>query len=323
MESLNLNTLANSLPAGQQNAEKELLNNFKAAALSITTLYRSSRKSAKRAYNTGYATACQDLLNFIQQGVSAESVEPTVAGPSSAVDGGGMTIGRVMDWIEARLEAIKALEDDDDEDEEKERRPHTTAPARKPAVPGPSSLKIPQTSSLPTPSSPITQTNGTPPEPSSPSPPPSTVLRPNQLRSSKHKTPAKVDPLTPLNAQTANIIPSAFNFTETLGSPSANSTPFPDAPLVGAKRRHVMMMMDSASPVVSAGSTVSSPSSNAGSLGSNPLNHSGSTFPHRRRTRSSRNLAQAQNQNVNVIPTPSEAMDIEEDGRERKRVARR
>lgn len=29
MESLNLNTLANSLPNAQQNAEKELLNDFK------------------------------------------------------------------------------------------------------------------------------------------------------------------------------------------------------------------------------------------------------------------------------------------------------
>ncbi|KAJ3499915.1 hypothetical protein NLJ89_g10018 [Agrocybe chaxingu] len=58
MESLNLNTLANSLPTAQQNAEKELLNDFK---------------------------------------------------------------GRVMDWTEARLEAIKAREEEEDEEEEKER----------------------------------------------------------------------------------------------------------------------------------------------------------------------------------------------------------
>lgn len=33
MESLNLNTLVSSLPTAQQNAEKELLNNFKGATL--------------------------------------------------------------------------------------------------------------------------------------------------------------------------------------------------------------------------------------------------------------------------------------------------
>lgn len=144
MESLNLNTLVNSLPA-QQNAEKELLNDFKgalpfsslcassdfglpsllscyrplpsmciretAAALSITTLYRSSRKNAKRAYNAGYATACQDLLNFIQHNVSVES--------SDGSNPSGM-VSKVMDWTEARLDAIKATEEDEEEDEERE-----------------------------------------------------------------------------------------------------------------------------------------------------------------------------------------------------------
>ena len=47
---------------------------------------------------------------MIQQGVSA--------GESSDPDGGGMTIGRIMDYIEARLEAIKSREEEDDEDEE-------------------------------------------------------------------------------------------------------------------------------------------------------------------------------------------------------------
>ena len=32
-----------------------------------------------------------------------------------------MTIGRVMDWTEARLDAIKAREEEEDEDEEKEK----------------------------------------------------------------------------------------------------------------------------------------------------------------------------------------------------------
>ncbi|KAI9453280.1 hypothetical protein F5148DRAFT_985607 [Russula earlei] len=105
MESLNLNALAGSLPTSNlANAEKELLNNFRAAALSITNLYRSSRSTSKRAYNSGYAAACTDLLQMIQQGVSVSETPPT--------------IGRVMDWVEARLEAIRAREEEEDEEDE-------------------------------------------------------------------------------------------------------------------------------------------------------------------------------------------------------------
>ncbi|THU84316.1 hypothetical protein K435DRAFT_406146 [Dendrothele bispora CBS 962.96] len=118
MESLNLNTLATSLPTPYQNAEKDLLNNFKAAALSITTLYRSSRSASKRAYNAGYAAACNDLLMMIQQGVSVGGIDASESGSSSE---SGMTIGKVMDWIEARMEAIKSREEEEDEEEEKEK----------------------------------------------------------------------------------------------------------------------------------------------------------------------------------------------------------
>lgn len=130
-ESLNLTGLASSLPSHSLNAqaEKALLDNFKgaqrlpsiflarpffgsltrspAAALSITTLYRSSRHASKRAYNSGYAAACRDLLEVLQVGVSD-------AGQSSE---SGMTVGRVMDWLEARMEAVKAREEEEDEEE--------------------------------------------------------------------------------------------------------------------------------------------------------------------------------------------------------------
>ena len=149
MESLN--SLATSLPTPHQKAEQELLNNFRglslspnvfllctsvdtplpsltwfsesAAALSITTLYRSSRETSKRAYDAGYAAACQDLLNMIQHGVSAGGIDN---GESRE----GMTIGRVMDWTEARLQALRQKDEEEDEDEEreKERKP-STAPA--------------------------------------------------------------------------------------------------------------------------------------------------------------------------------------------------
>lgn len=104
---------------------------FLAAALSITTLYRSSRKNSKRAYNAGYSTACQDLLNFIQQGVSASDISPL---PAHDMEGGGMTIGKVMDWTEARVDAIKAREEEEDEDEEREKGKECPAPAAAPSV---------------------------------------------------------------------------------------------------------------------------------------------------------------------------------------------
>jgi hypothetical protein len=157
MESLNLNALAGSLPnSNLASAEKELLNNFrgkkfhlliptplpfpaititlhrrkkdrqltfthsppqknnnnnnKAAALSITNLYRSSRSTSKRAYNSGYAAACADLMQMIQQSVSDSDSSPeTETQPS---------IGRVLDWVEARLEAVRAREEEEDEEDE-------------------------------------------------------------------------------------------------------------------------------------------------------------------------------------------------------------
>lgn len=59
---------------------------------------------------------------MIQQGVSVGGVEdPFLAGPMQDGSGNAMTIGKVMDWIEARLEAVKSREEEEDEDEEKER----------------------------------------------------------------------------------------------------------------------------------------------------------------------------------------------------------
>lgn len=117
-----------------------------AAALSITTLYRSSRKTSKRAYNAGYAAACQDLLAFVQQGVSAGDTGGhhhllPAGGPSHAVEGGGMTIGRVMDWTEARVEAIRAREEEEEEDEEREKDKERAAAPRPPPVGGPAAVK--------------------------------------------------------------------------------------------------------------------------------------------------------------------------------------
>jgi hypothetical protein len=57
-------------------------------------------------------------MTMIQQGVSTGGV--ALSG-SNNPPGDVMTIGRIMDWIEARMEAVKAREEEEDEDEEREK----------------------------------------------------------------------------------------------------------------------------------------------------------------------------------------------------------
>ncbi|KAJ2936058.1 hypothetical protein H1R20_g1037, partial [Candolleomyces eurysporus] len=248
-----------------------------------------------------------------------------------------MTIGRVMDWTEARLDAIKALEEDEDEDEEREnqkergRSANQASTASKPeekkssanAAASSSRISVP---TLPTPRSP--QAISLPPEPSSPSPPPSTTLRPtHQQRHPKIRTPGKTEPVIPFVTQSSNIPPAAEPFT----TPTPSSITFPEPPMVigtGGKRRHaVMMMMDSTVPTsVSASPALSIGGAHGGAPGLG-LNATGS-HTSRRRTRSTRNLGHAmqpsnQNFNIAAAQASAEAMEVEEDGRERKRVARR
>jgi len=349
--SLDLNGLAKSLPAANlEKAEKDLLNNFKAAALSITTLYRSSRHASKRAYNAGYATACQDLMSMIQQGVSTGGV--ALSGSSNPA-GDVMTIGRIMDWIEARMEAVKAREEEEDEDEDREKekeRVRGSVPASRPNInkdstprhvfpgdttrdtvqPGPSSSRLEQQTAVPaplTPHSPFTVNISNVPNRQA-SPTPSAVPPARQSshpyasqRSSKSRAlGAKKDnpesfpispPITACLTPSENIFrtPPVTAATSVTGDPA-----FADY-TAGAKRRHaVMMMLDSTA--VSGGTESSSQGS---SVSSTITSASGNT---RRRTRSSRTsvLSASHTQTQNNL---GDAMDVEDEGRERKRAARR
>ncbi|KAF9077409.1 hypothetical protein BDP27DRAFT_1413823 [Rhodocollybia butyracea] len=361
--SLNLNTLASTLPSPYQNAEKDLLNNFKAAALSITTLYRSSRHASKRAYNAGYASACNDLLLMIQQGVSAEGIEHTHShdspGASSPIptlpgQGHGMTIGKVMDWIEARMEAIKSREEEEDEEEErdgvKERgstgnvnsTSSTTAPAKAATVskaPSYANSHRPTREQGPNPSNGLASQSQPPSQAASPSPPPAT-LRQTQRAHTK-QTLSKC--ILPANLEMPSVerfsLPnsSASNLVSSVEQPSISSpaltisavsslSPFSEnvsAVAAGAKRRHAVMMMLDPSSTSSSPPSVGSSTSTPGSSPALVHGHVHNATS-RRRTRSTRNSHQNQNLGLNLnIGLASEAMDIEEDGRERKRVTRR
>lgn len=99
-----------------------------AAAQSLTLLYRSSQKASKRHFDAGYATALDDLESVIQHGVSAA--------PDTAAVGRdeGMSIGRILDWIEARKESIRVKARDDEEDEEEKDSRNRGSVATKPPV---------------------------------------------------------------------------------------------------------------------------------------------------------------------------------------------
>jgi hypothetical protein len=88
---------------------------------------------------------------MIQQGVSVGGLGNT---PSNSHDpeGGGMTIGKVMDWIEARLEAIKSREEEEEEEEEKEKERERQTPAPPITTSGPEVVKPPAPANV-TPSS--------------------------------------------------------------------------------------------------------------------------------------------------------------------------
>ncbi|KAG8769892.1 hypothetical protein FRC12_004664 [Ceratobasidium sp. 428] len=91
MDSLSL--LRESLPnAKLESSERDMSNDFKAAAQSLAAFYKSSKQTVKHAHDAGYAACLQDMLQFIQTGLSTASSEHDVMG-----------VARVMDWVEGQL----------------------------------------------------------------------------------------------------------------------------------------------------------------------------------------------------------------------------
>ncbi|KAK8846873.1 hypothetical protein IAR55_005963 [Kwoniella newhampshirensis] len=100
---MDLSNLSSTLPPGLADAERDMGDKFRAAALSITNLYKSSLSYTKQAYNAGYSSALADVLSTVQSSIGAgQDAE--------------QTLSRLMDWAEARQAAISAFAADEADD---------------------------------------------------------------------------------------------------------------------------------------------------------------------------------------------------------------
>ncbi|WWC87117.1 uncharacterized protein L201_002003 [Kwoniella dendrophila CBS 6074] len=100
---MDLSTLGSTLPPGLADAERDMGDKFRAAALSITNLYKSSLGYTKQAYNVGYSAALADVLSTVQSSIGAgQNAE--------------QTLSRLMDWADARQAAISAFAAEDTDD---------------------------------------------------------------------------------------------------------------------------------------------------------------------------------------------------------------
>ncbi|CAE6542927.1 unnamed protein product [Rhizoctonia solani] len=80
------------LPNLRVEGQQEQYFDCKAAAQSLTTLFKSSQQAVKRAHDAGYAACLQDMLKLIQSGVSKDA---------------DVGVARVMDWTEGQLDRYR------------------------------------------------------------------------------------------------------------------------------------------------------------------------------------------------------------------------
>ncbi|BGP53096.1 hypothetical protein JCM8202_004179 [Rhodotorula sphaerocarpa] len=124
MESLGqLNT---ALPPNEL-AEQALASSFRQAALSITALFKQGKRATSKAYIGGQRQALQEVLEFMQAmldqpgtqaGTSTNgSLAAGTSGANLAASLGQVDGARLINFICARQEALKAEEEDCDEDD--------------------------------------------------------------------------------------------------------------------------------------------------------------------------------------------------------------
>ncbi|GMK59207.1 hypothetical protein CspeluHIS016_0702220 [Cutaneotrichosporon spelunceum] len=135
---MDLSSLDTTLPPALADAERDMGDKFRAAAMSITQLYKSSLGYTKQAYQAGYSAALADVLSKVQSDIGS--------GGDAAE-----ALARLMDWSEARQAAIRTFAEDDEQPAPVQRPTPRTTPARPASAPiidsrarptpGPSSLR--------------------------------------------------------------------------------------------------------------------------------------------------------------------------------------
>lgn len=93
-------------------AETALTRDFRAAALVLTQFYKSSLSTSNQAYSAGYKACLEEIQGHIQASLSVPHGDDR--------ENAGRTLGRLMDWIEARQEAFKLQAEDEQEDQQRE-----------------------------------------------------------------------------------------------------------------------------------------------------------------------------------------------------------
>ncbi|KLT41431.1 hypothetical protein CC85DRAFT_286462 [Cutaneotrichosporon oleaginosum] len=210
---MDLSSLDTTLPPALADAERDMGDKFRAAAMSITQLYKSSLGYTKQAYQAGYSAALADVLSKVQSDIGS--------GGDAAE-----ALARLMDWSEARQAAIRAFEEDDEVPTPVQRPAPRSTPVRPASAPvldsrvrptpGPSTLRpMPGPSPLrptPGPSNPRTETTEEPrpatvssllaDAPSSPAPSPRPIV-------ASRRTPSRPVPSSTFNfSLPSQLIPS-------------------------------------------------------------------------------------------------------------------
>ncbi|KAK9900152.1 hypothetical protein P389DRAFT_192441 [Cystobasidium minutum MCA 4210] len=123
-DSLDLGRLADNLPSSNgrgtramQAAEADLQSAFRNSALCITQMLKAGQKASKRSYQAGYSTALQDVLEYLQA-----SLDVNVAQQRS-----NEGTAQVIDYIEARQEAVRLELQDIEADEDQQTAPSSSA----------------------------------------------------------------------------------------------------------------------------------------------------------------------------------------------------
>lgn len=107
MRSLNTSLPGTSPPKNTAEPPEQLLSAFKAAALSVTKLYKTAAIDQTRARNEGYQDALDDLLSFLDKGNLGLG------------DGEGWKIRR---WATERLDGRESAQAESDDETEKPER---------------------------------------------------------------------------------------------------------------------------------------------------------------------------------------------------------